>query len=93
MATVGRVGDRQTLNLDLNGPVAERWRGGVAVQLFAGPRSCGRCGSGLVVEVPAWVQQPLLRHGGYGAAERFSPLVCLACGRASMRMVETVRPM
>lgn len=39
---------------------------------------CPTCGTGLTSA--AWEQLPLLRHGGYGAAERTVRRTCPGCG-------------
>ena len=68
------------------------WSGSRALVPYAGVRSCVRCAVGQVVRMTAGVQGALFYHGGYGAAERRTVDVCVACGRVSVAGVETLNP-
>jgi len=50
---------------------------------------CPDCGLELIRN--EWTQQPLLRHGGYGAARKSIVLSCI-CGYASLRERSDVKP-
>lgn len=68
------------------------WSGSVALTVYEGDRSCSRCSIGLVVRMTSGVQTALFYFGGYGAAERKTVDVCLACGRVTVVGVETLNP-
>ncbi len=52
--------------------------------------ACPTC-DGPVVEL-AWTQLPLLRHGGYGEAERTVVECCAPCGSRRVRSVAAANP-
>jgi hypothetical protein len=67
------------------------WLGSKALTLYQGDRYCSRCGFGSVVRMTTGVQTALFYFGGYGAAERKTVDVCLACGRVVVVGFETLR--
>lgn len=68
------------------------WSGSTAVEVYAGRRSCSRCSVGDIVELDAGIQPALFYDAGYGAAERRTVAVCLACGRTSVVRLDTLNP-
>lgn len=74
-------------------PVRERWTGNVLPVRREGRFACHRCGTAdSMVRLDPYTQDALFFHGGYGASERMTAAVCLACGRSSVLTTETVRP-
>jgi hypothetical protein len=69
-----------------------RWEGSRCLVRHAGKRSCSRCSVGEIVRMTTGVQGALFYHGGYGASERKTVDVCLACGRVSVAGFETLNP-
>lgn len=52
-----------------------------------------KCECGEVGEVElSYVQDPLLRHAGYGAAERKSVTLCAGCLKVRVQSVSAVAP-
>lgn len=49
------------------------------------------CGS-LDLLTPSWVEEPLLRGGGYGAARITIKKLCVPCGWETTAEVSEVRP-
>lgn len=68
------------------------WQGSRALVRRNGPRPCPRCNAGLVVRINPVIQPALFHHGGYGAAERRTVDVCLACAGVSVARLETLNP-
>jgi hypothetical protein len=68
------------------------WKGSLAIAVYEGKRTCGRCSVGEVVRMTAGVQGALFYHGGYGASEEKTVDVCLACGRVSIVGFRTLNP-
>ena len=68
------------------------WHGTTLPAVYDGERVCPRCSHGTVIRLDPVVQDALFYHGGYGASERETVDVCLACHRVTVHMVETIRP-
>jgi len=68
------------------------WAGSRAVVPYDGTRYCPRCSHGLLLRLDPHIQPALFYHGGYGASERLTYDLCLACGRVSVVQVETLNP-
>jgi hypothetical protein len=68
------------------------WTGSLAVVPYEGTRNCPRCSHGLLMRLAPHVQPALFYHGGYGAAERLTYDLCLACGHVSVVQTETLNP-
>lgn len=69
-----------------------QWAGERLPVLFDGQRACRFCSVGYLVSLDPFAQPALFYHGGYGAVERKTVDVCLACGRVSVMRLETVNP-
>lgn len=68
-----------------------RWTGNVLPVLARPVCPVSVCAAPLFTLRPA-VQPALFFHGGYGAAERTTIRVCVACGWAGTAHVETLNP-
>lgn len=72
--------------------VRNKWRGSTLPTLFEGKRLCPQCVTGELMMMPAYIQDALFFHGGYGESTRETVAVCTACHKASVLMVESLRP-
>lgn len=68
------------------------WSGSRAVIPYQGKRACSKCSMGVLVRLAPSTQLALFYHGGYGAAERSTYDLCLACGHVVVVAVETLSP-
>lgn len=68
------------------------WQGERLPVPYTGARSCDRCSTGHLVETAPIAQPALFYHGGYGATERRTVVVCLACGHTHTTRLETLNP-
>ena len=68
------------------------YKGSRAVLPYHGRRHCSRCSFGELIRLGPVTQMSLFYHGGYGAAERKTIDLCLACGRTQVVHKETVNP-
>lgn len=68
------------------------WIGNVLPTIYLGDRHCPRCTFGHIVTLEPFVEEPLFFHGGYGEAQRRTVDVCLACGKTSVRVLESLAP-
>lgn len=68
------------------------WAGETLPAVWKGHRPCNRCSVGEIVRVGTFTQTALFYHGGYGAAERKTVDICLACGRVNIDLLETLNP-
>lgn len=59
------------------------YNGSRELAVFEGDRGCTRCSVGILCRLTLGVQDALFFHGGYGASERRTVDVCVACGRVS----------
>ena len=69
-----------------------KWNGTRDVVPYYGERGCSRCSFGVLVRLEPHTQPALFIHGGYGAAERMTYDLCLACRHVSIVQVETLNP-
>lgn len=70
----------------------QSWEGSVLPMVYEGIRHCPRCTFGEVVTLEPFIEESLFFHGGYGEAQRRTVDVCLACGKASVRVLESIPP-
>ena len=77
--------------IELDG-FTRRWTGTRLPAVYTGPKYCGRCGSGAVVQLPTYTAVPLFRHGGYGEATRIAAEVCLACAQTHVTARQSINP-
>lgn len=68
------------------------WDGETLPVLHQGQRGCRRCSIGELMRLAPSTQLTLFYHGGYGAAERNTYDLCLACGHVSIVHIETLNP-
>ena len=68
------------------------WHGETLPVPYVGDRGCRRCSVGQLVQLEPSTQMALFYHGGYGAAERKTYDLCLACGHVSIIHIETLNP-
>jgi hypothetical protein len=68
------------------------WKGTRLPAVYEGQRGCPRCSIGYLVRMAPHAQPALFYHGGYGATERLTYDLCIACGRVSVVEVETLNP-
>lgn len=68
------------------------WTGERLPVPYLGVRACRRCSVGELIRLEPSTQLALFYHGGYGAAERKTFDLCLACGHVSVVSMETVNP-
>lgn len=54
------------------------------------PDACPSCAHPLWTQ--SWEQLPLVRHAGYGAAERTARRICAACGYTMVFEIGAVKP-
>jgi hypothetical protein len=70
----------------------ETWTGNVLPMIYEGVQHCPRCTFGEVITLEPFIEEPLFFFGGYGEAQRRTIDVCLACGKASVRVLESIAP-